>query len=504
MTNQERDYPFAPFPGKLPTINVSPTEGDTFCVNINRAWRPYILGALLALVSEHSWEGSETDKRDAIGHAQNLIDVFNRGENCLITDIRLQGCELQIRSGSGDTWQTVGDFSACAVEGPQGPQGPQGLQGSQGPQGLPGTNGLPGAPGAVGPQGPQGEKGDTGADGPSKDQPDPPDPDTLNYRRQACAIAGGFCEWAIQKAISTTLQIKAAFNLGKSLADNVTDLLDSIPVFGPLINNLLDVAADMIEKGDFDDIIGLMEDPDFLVNMRCVAFCYLVDHQAGNFDIETMTGMRHAITTWAVTLLPGGPFLTLYGQSFALICGAFNDTQIMRQANVHADERSDDCDIECTDCPAPEGQTWCYAVPLETPLFSVASESEWPPSVVVGDPAAHYVFPSNAFPLVGSGYSQGHHPLGGMYEFATPKYLTRFEHHCQWDVSPGDVRVYTKESGIWQLVNYSTGNDQTVSIVLDRDIEGVAIIVYSHTNPRIYALTFKGSGVNPFGDNNCQ
>jgi len=171
---------------------------------------------------------------------------------------------------------------------------------------------------------------------------------TTDYNQQACAVSDGLARWYVAKCVSSINIVKAASDAGANLADQATDLLDSIPIFGAALNNILDVLQDMAVAGDYTDIIGLITDPDFIQQVQCKLYCEL--KAAAVLTQATVQAASEAMFNWAALLPPGGPFLTFYGQAFALFGTSISPQVAWRSAFIHSDERSDDCETLCTDC----------------------------------------------------------------------------------------------------------------------------------------------------------
>lgn len=333
---------------------------DTYCRRLlipnSPQWIGTVSGALLPLMYASAWEQSDgiTAEQAAVASAIMLNDFWN--SHCEDTPVEFrvtEGCMLQYRTGE-EEWTDVegwSDFSASCFTGPAGPpgeQGPPGETGETGPTGATGATGPTGPTGATGPEGPEGPEGpccgETSA---------PVTVDPLDWQMQACAMAQGLAKYMIGNTISAILIVKASAGLAKSLADQATDVLDAIPVFGAIINNILDVAADMAVKGDYDDINGFLSDPDFEVQVACQLYCSWKDLSIEEFTIENVQAALASLTTWATLLPPGLPLITFYGQAFALFVGTFQATEAHRRAAIHQDERSDDCELLCTDCSGP-------------------------------------------------------------------------------------------------------------------------------------------------------
>lgn len=111
-------------------------EGETYCLRINKLWLAHILGALAVLDQPGAWNGDVDFARDQVRKLMASIDP-----ECPsvmgITNIRVNNCILEAEfSDNPGVWVTVGDLSACAIEGPQGPEGPAGADGEPGLDGY--------------------------------------------------------------------------------------------------------------------------------------------------------------------------------------------------------------------------------------------------------------------------------------------------------------------------------------------------------------------------------
>lgn len=153
------------------------------------------------------------------------------------------------------------------------------------------------------------------------------------------------------------------------------------------------------------------------------------------------------------------------------------------------------------DCSGCAG--WCYVFDFSEPVLAVASETEWPPSTVLGDPAAHYQF-SGAKPALGTGYHMSHTPVGVMCEFdAIHVDILHVYAQKYGSTTFGDLRVYGKEiDNSWGIINYSV-LDSSVDIEVHRPLKGFAIIVYADYELKLSDVWVNGLGTNPFGDDNC-
>jgi len=311
-----RNFPYVSYPAKLP---LPPDNQGDFCFTVDRKWKPYLLGAIMPLLSERTWEADERNTADS---AKELMAAIMDGGDCdMITGIRLVDCELQAEI-MGE-WVNVADLTDCAVPGPKGDTGDTG---------------------------PKGDTGDTGPSGASNDDPGPIDTDGgAGKDGQACAMAAGLAVWLIKKCLASIDVFKAGAETAKDIAESAADLLDAIPIFGAVVKSLVDFGADMAVKGDYDDIKGFIEDPDFQDEVQCKLYCEFKSKDTIDTSVIN-TALTHLVS-WAVTLAPGLPDITFYGQAFSLFLAAVSDEQAWRRAILHQDETSDDCASLCDECP---------------------------------------------------------------------------------------------------------------------------------------------------------
>lgn len=140
-----RIFPYAPFTEPLPPPSAAPNAGNIVCLEINRDWVPYILGALEVYRWEDAWQAQGSQLRQVLGWVQDLLMLLASASGvCMdgVTNISIDGCDLIVSYADGST-QTI-DLTTCAVPGPQGPpgqSGADGLDGATGPQGPPGPAG---------------------------------------------------------------------------------------------------------------------------------------------------------------------------------------------------------------------------------------------------------------------------------------------------------------------------------------------------------------------------
>jgi Collagen triple helix repeat (20 copies) len=328
---------------------------------VNAQWASHLDGQIARLLYRDAWKGTDEAIDQAILQTTYILAALAKpAAACEDTPVPPQfrfteQCVMEVSDDGGVSWSPVAgwlEYAQSCFQGPAGPAGPAGPPGADGAQGPVGAQGLPGPAGPAGPAGPPGADGADCVDCSAPVTTASPN-DRLN---QFCAVAGGLEVWLISKAVSGINIWKAGVQLAKSAADQVTDMIDAIPIFGPLANNLIDLAADMATKGDYDDIIGLIQDPSFGDAVQCRMYCWLKANVGDGEPITTadVEAMILDLKAWAYTLPPGGPFLSLYGQFFGLFISAISFVEIHRRLSLYLDERSNDCLALCTDCLEPQ------------------------------------------------------------------------------------------------------------------------------------------------------
>ena len=394
---------YDPYLNPLPLPTFQPDEGDIVCVQLNKEWLSYVIGGLWGLTYPDKWQGNNTQQIEAAGMARNLIALFQLAAVCedgmIIRQKPDEPCIIQTSSNGGETWADTIDMSLCehevclpqfrfvgtvlqidadcddVYELSQDLRGLPGLDGEDGASpemrvfegyiqwrqdddsptwgNLIAIEDLRGLPGLDGEDGLPGLDGADGADGVCVCPDTPPDvqKDLLDFEKQACAMAKGLAKWLIDKNVASIHVIKAAATFGKALADQATDLLDAIPIFGALVNNIIDFAASMATKGDYDDIIGQISAPEFEDWLTCKLYCQLKQSEGTTVTVSSLCGMLSSVADAAAVLPPALPLITFYGQAFALWLTSVSCEQAYKRMLLFRDERSDDCLLLCLECP---------------------------------------------------------------------------------------------------------------------------------------------------------
>lgn len=358
----------------LPTI-VNP-EKICVCFEIPNE-RYHIRAFWTALYKLSLWNSWATDEahtgREVASVWRDVLNLAMGDENTMgctsvtpiIPEFRFTlECGLEV-STDGENYVPVPGWITNAADCYTGAAGADGAPGADGLDGADGTNGEDGAVGATGATGATGAAGVDGSDAVCEDcSSEDVVGDEEDWEQQACAMAMGLALWMTDKCVSSIQIVKAAALLAKSIADQASDLLDAIPIFGAIINNIIDFAADMATKGDYDDIMGFISDPDFRIQVACKLYCEWRDLPSKTITVQDVIDAASVVANWGATLPPGAPLITFYGQAFGLWVTSVSGTELHRHAAVHQDERSDDCLLLCAEC-APEGDclsldNWFY------------------------------------------------------------------------------------------------------------------------------------------------
>jgi len=310
-------------------------DGNRVVVAIPVNLWPYIVGVSDALLNPRAYESDGEDSAFAAQEGTAMLTI----PLDIVKAIRIESGVLQWQD-QNDVWHDVGP-----VVGPQGPQGEVGPQGPQGPQGLQGPQGE------VGPQGPQGPQGEVGPAGAGLTYP-AIQIDPANRANQICSMARSFALWLCSEASDRVVDLKTSVSQGKGLLDNLTDMLEAFPIVGPVINGVYDLVADMVTRGDFDDVAALVDDQYAREFVQCFTYCYLRTATESETEItfEMCEELGSALQAALFAQAPRGASLTLWGQALSIFAGAAEGRYIAFRLKIGADEQSDDCLYLCTAC----------------------------------------------------------------------------------------------------------------------------------------------------------
>lgn len=335
-----RPYPYQPFDEPTDPPSADSGQRVTFC--FDRVWLKYILGALDALTAPQTWtqNGPDVARRASDAISRSLMESC--GVECPDLGFQIDEFGHLLYNCEGGPTQDLG-----LIQGPPGEQGEQGVTGSTGATGPQGPQGIQGSQGPQGPQGIQGEVGPAGSEGPTPD-PTPAEEGQSNRHHQMCAVAQGLENYLNNKFIATIHELQALIEVYENVEDLALGLVDAIPIFGAVIRSVSDFVTDMLEKGDFDDIIACASMPENRDIVTCNLYCFLKDQTTlqSSTICEALSGLANDMAV----LGPCGALITFWGQPYALFLTSLSCDAIYRRAALFMDESSNDCDSLCVDC----------------------------------------------------------------------------------------------------------------------------------------------------------
>lgn len=367
------------------------------------------------------------------------------------------------------------------------------LRGLPGADGNDGNNGLQGAPGPVGPTGPVGADGNDGdclCEG--QYEYGTVEKDTEDWDGQACAIASAAAFYMQGQFINSCELIQAGINAAQSIVNIVQQLIGEIPVIGGVVNAAVDYAKDVADK-DIADIIAVTNGQDFREQIQCKLYCSFKNSSINQFDQQMFNDALTDLRNWASELLPALPFITFYGQAFALFVDASFTDDNYRHALTGQDERSDNCSILCTDC-LPETE-WCYEIDFLTADggFENASGSD-------------YGNWTSGQGWVSETTSGGGQSVWIRRAITPTTVLTHLEIDVTWTNTTGrNIQVNTNNGAIISDVG---SPPLSHTYTWDGSESGVNEITLNPSGgagnvTRTTRLLVRGTGTNPFGADNC-
>jgi hypothetical protein len=332
---------------------------DLICVSLKipdvREYRSAFLGHVWQLAKWWVWEKSnihgDTRASAAAAYWRQLLNDYLVIAPCetppmAISNLRVNGCNLEVQYNDVPVWYVVGNLTDCAVPGPQGPAGEQGPPGETGPQGNPGATGPAGP---AGPRGEQGPKGDC-CSGNDVTPPTTDEPDKL------CGIATYLTNWHDSIWRNYLDVAQASVDAGAAAAAAIAAIVATpatgviVSGFAGLITNAFDAGIEAIEAA-----VG----PDQREVMQCLLYCELKAN--GWHGMTTITAWNNAIQAQSGANVG----MQYWGNGLVNLT---EDTWNFR-AQLGELEPSDVCASLCTECPDEPG-TWCYARDLTAEEFT--------------------------------------------------------------------------------------------------------------------------------------
>ncbi len=148
----EYDFPRQPFRPRLkplPAPDSGIFDAPYVCIRINMGWLTHIIGVLQVLLELDAWTGTDEQQYDAKQEIEKLLasmeDECGEGLPPLVTSFRFtEECVLQYSNDNGTTWSDIPGWSAFAEACFKGDPGEDGADGEDGAPGLPGQDGEDG------------------------------------------------------------------------------------------------------------------------------------------------------------------------------------------------------------------------------------------------------------------------------------------------------------------------------------------------------------------------
>lgn len=387
------------------------------------------------------------------------------------------------KGDKGDT----GDTGATGAAGEPGATGATGPKGDKGDKGDTGDTGPTGATGATGPQGAKGDTGDTGPQGEKGDKGDPGEagaaglngtsvPPTPSAGTMVCNAASGLADW-IDTRYSDFLN---ALDTAGTLADGVAAFIASLPGASEIgASAILSAAQTALALGISAATAAYTAD--WRTQVKCSLLCLAPSD--GSFPDSLKDDWLADLATH--TSLMAEPFNGLY-RAFV---GGFAVSTLRKWYYIYSQKEG-----FCADCPDCDG-TWCYTFDFTT---SDHASAGW-----AIDTYGTYVS--------GAGWQATTAGAGRalLLDFtpATPFNCdTITAHLVSSGLSGGNFDAYAEHPGhltLWADTSPATGDYSYTA--------GVSNVSFMRLHPSangsptitISAVTFTGTGVNPFGTTNC-
>lgn len=267
-------------------------------------------------------------------------------------------------SGSGDAWDVVPKSQAfifaikvvagtpfVGAQGPAGPIGPQGATGPAGAQGPPGPQGPAGAQGAQGLQGAQGPPGAQGPAGPQGEQAtdccegEPaPIPDSPSVNESWCGIASELAVYLLRRHEDGVQRIAAGINIGTTLLNIVTDLVDGIPIIGDGIEAFVNAVTGYTGL-QLDELIRISNELQYIELLKERLYCALIRKQSPLTRDDLADIIFNKLQPQYFNDPVQGPLLTPIGVAFSLFLGGLDIDELQRRVVAYSNNFSDDCQL---------------------------------------------------------------------------------------------------------------------------------------------------------------
>lgn len=426
--------------------------------------------------------------REIVEQVRAQIDA---GEGCGVPfDVRISGCNLEKSTDGGETWIVVGDLSSCspinsaaATTLPAGSSATATISAGVLQLGIPtGATGATGATGFPGPKGDKGDKGDPGICG-CEDEPDIP-PNTGDLSGQYCSMAGYIVSW-LDGLWNDTLNAVDASN---SIVEIVSELAEAaapnvISFITGTVNSVIALGTSAARAAVTTEI---------LEEVKCDLFCLL----------EQNDGYSEAVfNSWISGISTSYPS-NVGIQLWAGLSGWYDSAIWQQRAYIGSLSTSNDCTAcECDD-------EWCYTFDF------TQGDQGWTRS----SPANAGVYVAGTGWRTTSGtYYGSTRTLVDIRRAMTGVTVTRVEMAYNFTKNPS---TNTSSSAAYMgdgsgsmagttLGGETNGTGKNLAFTGSRTINGFLQLqvqtsfLSSGGVGEIIAVTLRGIGTNPFGEDNC-
>lgn len=321
---------YDPFLRPIPLLP-DPDSGQQVCMMLNEEWIGALIGALWPLRYTDKWQGTPEERVLGTQRTELLIYMLQVaaaecGDSSMaIDDIRIENCFLQISyAATPGSWVTVGNIRDCASSSDRL------LKYGSGPD----VNDV------------------EIFNFPANPAPGEINQLAVNY---ACNLAMEMAMYLRREFHQIIDEATAWIDAGNVVLDLASDFLPSVT--GLIATKIGAFAADFAAN-DMQEVKRLTNE-DFAEDRACDVLCEIRDRllrNQGDWKIEDTDAIMEDMAETSADLPPGGPLITVYGQSFALFLKAFDRSNVHRRTAVWATSPGNDCSM-CDECTTPID--WC-------------------------------------------------------------------------------------------------------------------------------------------------
>ena len=472
----------------------SPGESPLVVVPMNEAWVPILAGAATLLMRADNWKLGGTSSEEVVGQATDLVAAIGEASAIMF---RLEACVLQYSFDGGATWTDVADWSSGAPDcftGVTGATGETGATGATGATGSAGSEGATGATGATGAgsDGATGATGATGRDGIGYPGT-VPNPQGVLAGQNACNIAAYLTQLLIKAGLNQAVTSVTADQSLVTAGMLIIGVIPGLDLFGLAIDAVGGMYLAM-QAGTLSDYSDAAADATLWSDVQCEIFTAIVaDGQVtdGNFS-AVVAGIRGVPYTHASVVTTLADYVEHMGAT------AVEAAQMAGALYVG----------DCSTC----GE-YCYTWNLANANGDF--DTSWHIETGVPEDSAQWV--------EGVGWKSVYESNGGNYnlifiDFGASRPLISVELSYSIGVGTsdptGNLSGYPNSyraldvlgtGAIIGTLNAAVGSyDQTIDV--GESVTGLRIVIDEpdqSAHSFITAITIRGTGVNPFGVDNC-